>query len=64
MTGQTDPDLLELSEWKPMKEAFYSHTNMYSLDPDDAEVILTGYSELHSVSQPQVGNWQLRVTTS
>ena len=61
MTGQIDPDLLELSEWKPMKEAFYSHTNMYSLDPDDAEVILTGYSEL---SQPQADNWQLGITTS
>lgn len=28
-----------------MTEAFYSPTNMYSLDPEDAEVILTGYSE-------------------
>jgi len=38
-----NPD--NLDGWNPMADHFYSPLNMYSLDPDDAEVILTGYSE-------------------
>lgn len=35
----------DLFKWNPMADDFYSHTNMYSLNPDDAEVVLTGYSK-------------------
>lgn len=33
-----------LDSWKPMADDFYSPSNLHGLDPDDAEVILTGYS--------------------
>ncbi|XP_067930588.1 uncharacterized protein [Watersipora subatra] len=42
----------EIDEWNPMSDDFFSHSNMFSLNPDDAEVILTGYKSIEPSRAP------------
>jgi len=41
----TETEEAALAKWKPMEEDYNSPTNRIGLNPDDEEVILTGYSK-------------------
>lgn len=40
----TTPPEENLDDWDPMANDYFAPSNIYNLNPDDAEVILTGYS--------------------